>query len=140
MFLLSKIGQSEGQSLQTFDLHFTEQVSRSSLLCCRRLAPVRGAPALALTGVLGLTTSVARLAAALSLTFVLAFAPVFAFFRIVRQGLEGDPGFFRRARGIGSHGERPSQKAGNGCAGNYCFGWFNHVVIFLFVVSVYFSP
>jgi hypothetical protein len=114
-------------------LTFFEQASRSSLL---RLAPVSGAPALTLTRVLGLTTAVARLAAALSLTFVLAFARVFAFFRIVRQGLEGDPRFFRRARGIGSHGERPSQKAGNSRASNYCFGWFNHVVTFLFVVSV----
>ena len=120
-------------------LTFTEQVSRLSLLCCRRLAPVRGAPALALTGVFGLTTSVARLAAALSLTFVLAFAPVFAFFRIVRQGLEGDARFRRRACSIGAYGEGSSQKASNGRSGNYCFGWFNHVVTFLFVVSVYFS-
>src|SRR5271169_5037029 len=108
-------------------------------LCCRRLSPVSRAPTLALTGILALTASVARLAAALSLTFVLAFASMFAFFRIIRQGLEGDARFRRRACSIGAHGEGSSQKASNGRSGNYCFGLCNHVVLFLFVVSVYFS-
>ena len=34
-----------------------------------------------------------------------------------------------RARGIGTHGQRPTEKAGNRGASNYCFGWF-HVLTF----------
>jgi hypothetical protein len=37
-----------------------------------------------------------------------------------------------RAYGIGTHGQRPAEKAGNRGASNYCFGWF-HLFTLLFV-------
>jgi hypothetical protein len=43
-----------------------------------------------------------------------------------------------RARGIGTHSQRPTEKAGNRGASNYCFGWF-HVLV-LFVCDWFWSP
>src|SRR5277367_4704726 len=36
-----------------------------------------------------------------------------------------------RARGIGTHGQRPAEKAGNRGASNYCFGWFHVLILFV---------
>src|SRR5271169_648760 len=36
-----------------------------------------------------------------------------------------------RARGIGTHGQRPTEKAGNRGASNYCFGWFHVLILFV---------
>jgi hypothetical protein len=36
-----------------------------------------------------------------------------------------------RARGIGTHGQRPAEKAGNRGASNYCFGWFHVFTLFV---------
>ena len=36
-----------------------------------------------------------------------------------------------RARGIGTHGQRPAKKAGNRGASNYCFGWFHVLILFV---------
>src|ERR1700730_1009851 len=36
-------------------------------------------------------------------------------------------------RGIGTHGQRPTEKAGNRGASNYCFGWFHVLILFVCV-------
>src|SRR5271165_1246447 len=64
-----------------------------------------GASAFTFAGILPLAAVITRLAAPLAFTFVLAFAPVLALFR-VGHGLQGDAGFGTGcARGIGPHGE-----------------------------------
>ena len=41
-----------------------------------------------------------------------------------------------RARGICTHGERPSEEAGNSRTGNHCFGWFHGLTFFLCMVDM----
>jgi hypothetical protein len=86
-------------------------------------------------GVLTFATVVAGLAAALALTIVLAFASVFALFSISHR-LEGDACMARRARCIGTHGEGPSEEAGNRRPSDYGPRWFNHVLTFLCMFGV----
>jgi hypothetical protein len=38
---------------------------------------------------------------------------------------------------IRAHGERPGEKTGNRCAGNYCFGWFDHLLILSCIYLVF---
>ena len=90
---------------------------------------------MAFAGVLAFATVVAGFAAALTLALVLAFACVFAFFSISHR-LEGDPSMARCARCIGTHGEGPSQEAGNRRPSDYGLGWFNHVITFLCMFGV----
>src|SRR5258707_9099621 len=77
-----------------------------SSLCLRWFASVSGAASLAFARVLAFATSVAGLAAALTLTIVLAFARVFTLFGI-SHGLEGDARIAQSARGIGTHSDGP---------------------------------
>src|SRR5208282_3718592 len=49
--------------------------------------------------------------------------------------MEGDARMAGRARGIGTHGQRPTEKAGNRGASNYCFGWFHVLVLFVCVIG-----
>ena len=37
-----------------------------------------------------------------------------------------------RARSIGTHGQRPAEKAGNRSASNYCFGWIHLFILFVY--------
>jgi len=86
----------EGGSLKTPARSHTIAVSS---LCLRWFASVSGAASLAFARVLAFATSVAGLAAALTLTIVLAFARVFTLFGI-SHGLEGDARIAQSARGI----------------------------------------
>jgi len=92
-------------------------------------AAVGRAASLALARILAFATSITGFAAALPLTIVLTFARVFTLFS-VSYGLEGDARIAQRARGIGTHSDGPGQEAGNGGAGNYCFGWSYHLLTF----------
>jgi hypothetical protein len=89
---------------------------------------------MAFAGVLAFTTVVAGLAAALTLALVLAFACVFALFSISHR-LEGDACMAGGARCIGTHGQGPSQEAGNSRPGDYGLGWFNHVLAFVCLLA-----
>jgi hypothetical protein len=80
---------------------------RSSPLYLRRFASVGRAASLAFAGVLAFATVVAGFATPLTLTIVLAFARMFALFRI-SHCLKGDSGIARSTCGIGAHGHRPS--------------------------------
>src|SRR5260221_8232565 len=109
-----------GLRLQLFNLE---------LLARLWFAAVGRAASLALARILALSTSITGFAAALPLTIVLTFARVFTLFS-VSYGLEGDARIAQRARGIGTHSDGPGQEAGNGGAGNYCFGWSYHLWLF----------
>jgi hypothetical protein len=61
---------------------------------------------MAFAGVLAFTAVVARFAAALTLALVLAFASMFALFRVSHR-LERDPCFARGTGCIGTHGKGP---------------------------------
>jgi hypothetical protein len=104
----------------------------------RRLTSVRCAASLAFAGVLAFAPVITRLTPALTFTVVLAFAGVFTFF-CVGHRLQGDAGIARGARRMDTHSERPSEKAGHRSASNYCFGWFDHVFAFFFMVVICFS-
>ncbi len=71
------------------------------------------------------------LATALALAAVLTFARVLGKRLLsVSHRPEGDARTAGGVHCIGTDGHRPSEKAGNRSAGNYCFGWF-HVSVSL---------